>query len=160
MRSLDVFLHEPRIAYFSMEMALLRSEIPTYAGGLGFWQAMPCDRPLTSGCRFVGVTLVSRAGYFRQEIDPQGRQIEHPANWDPAQWTRPLGAKVAMAMEERRVWIGAWIYVLEGLTGVRQPMVLLDLSITPYEKIPLLQILADIAPDEEMALSRSQLNLF
>ena len=31
---LDDFVHEPRIAYFSMEIAL-RSEIPTYSGGLG-----------------------------------------------------------------------------------------------------------------------------
>lgn len=30
----DEFIHEPRIAYFSMEIAL-RNEIPTYAGGLG-----------------------------------------------------------------------------------------------------------------------------
>ncbi|MFC1774279.1 hypothetical protein ACFL3A_13155 [Pseudomonadota bacterium] len=34
MSSLDKFIHEPRIAYFSMEIAL-RSEIPTYSGGLG-----------------------------------------------------------------------------------------------------------------------------
>lgn len=31
---LDEFIHEPRTAYFSMEIAL-KSEIPTYAGGLG-----------------------------------------------------------------------------------------------------------------------------
>lgn len=31
---LDEFTHEPRVAYFSMEIAL-RNEIPTYAGGLG-----------------------------------------------------------------------------------------------------------------------------
>ena len=29
----DEFLQEPRVAYFSMEIAL-RTEIPTYAGGL------------------------------------------------------------------------------------------------------------------------------
>lgn len=31
---LDEFIHEPRTAYFSMEIAL-RSEMPTYTGGLG-----------------------------------------------------------------------------------------------------------------------------
>ena len=30
----EPFVHEPRIAYFSMEIALA-SEIPTYSGGLG-----------------------------------------------------------------------------------------------------------------------------
>jgi len=34
MAGLDDFLHIPRIAYFSMEIAL-RSDIPTYSGGLG-----------------------------------------------------------------------------------------------------------------------------
>ena len=31
---LEEFIHEPRVAYFSMEIAL-RNEVPTYAGGLG-----------------------------------------------------------------------------------------------------------------------------
>jgi hypothetical protein len=31
---LEKFIHEPRIVYFSMEIAL-RHEIPIYAGGLG-----------------------------------------------------------------------------------------------------------------------------
>jgi len=34
------------------------------------------------------------------------------------------------------------------------------LSVTPFEKIPLLQILTDTTPDDELLLSRSQLNLF
>ena len=34
MSPLEVFLHAPRVAYFSMEIAL-ESAIPTYAGGLG-----------------------------------------------------------------------------------------------------------------------------
>ena len=34
------------------------------------------------------------------------------------------------------------------------------LSVTPFEKIPLIQILTDTLLDEEMLLSRSQLNLF
>jgi len=34
------------------------------------------------------------------------------------------------------------------------------LSVTPFEKIPLIQILTDTVLDEEMLLSRSQLKLF
>ena len=37
---LEEFIHEPRIAYFSMEIAL-RCEIPTYAGGRA------CDKVLS-----------------------------------------------------------------------------------------------------------------
>ncbi len=34
MASIDAFIHEPRVVYFSMEVALC-NEMPTYAGGLG-----------------------------------------------------------------------------------------------------------------------------
>jgi len=126
--SIEEFLHEPRIAYFSMEVAL-RSEIPTYAGGLGILAGDTMRSAADLGLPFVGVTLVSRAGYFRQEIDEQGRQVEHPAHWDPARWARSLGAKVAIAMEDRRVWIGVWMYVVQGQTGTRQPVLLLDTDV-------------------------------
>ncbi len=122
---LDEFIHEPRVAYFSMEIAL-RNEIPTYAGGLGVLaddtmrSATDLDLPM------VAVSLVSRAGYFRQEIDSQGRQLEHPATWDPKRWGQLLDAKIAVPIEGRTVWIGAWLYVLDGNMGGRQPVLLLD----------------------------------
>ena len=77
------FTHEPRIAYFSMEIAL-RNEIPTYAGGLGMLAGDTVRSAADLHLPLVGVTLVSRAGYLRQEIDTQGRQIEHPSPWEPA----------------------------------------------------------------------------
>jgi starch phosphorylase len=72
---LERFIHEPRIAYFSMEIAL-RSEIPTYSGGLGvpagdtMRSAADLDLPM------IGMTLASRAGYFRRRA-PVDRRIEH-----------------------------------------------------------------------------------
>ena len=122
---LDEYTHQPRIAYFSMEIAL-RNEIPTYSGGLGVLagdtlrSATDLDLPL------VAVSLVSRAGYFRQEIDAHGRQVEHPAMWDPRDWARPLNAKIAVTIEGRAVWIGAWLYEHESHLGGRQPVLLLD----------------------------------
>ncbi len=92
---LDEFLQEARVAYFSMEIAL-RSEIPTYAGGLGVLAGDTLRSAADLSLPMVAVTLVSRAGYFRQELDAQGRQIEHPAPWDPARWAAPLDAKVAV----------------------------------------------------------------
>jgi len=74
----------------------------------------------------VAVSLVSRAGYFRQDIDAQGRQTEQPASWDPAAFTQPLDAKIAVSIDRQTVWIGAWLYVLEGHMGGRQPVLLLD----------------------------------
>lgn len=122
---LDEFIHEPRIAYFSMEIAL-RNEIPIYAGGLGVLAGDTVRSAADLKLPMVAVSLVSRAGYFRQEIDAQGRQMEHAATWDPANLAQPLDAKIAVRIDGRTVWIGAWLYVLEGHMGGRQPVLLLD----------------------------------
>ena len=127
------FIHEPRVAYFSMEIAL-RNEIPTYAGGLGILAGDTMRSATDLGLQMVGVSLVSRAGYFRQEIDSRGRQIEHPATWDPKQWAKPIDAKIAMPIDGRIVWIGAWLYVLEGSMGGRQPVLLLDTDLSENSK--------------------------
>jgi starch phosphorylase len=122
---LDEFLHEPRIAYFSMELAL-RSEIRIYSGGLGVLAGDTLRSAADLEIPMVAVTLVSREGYFRQEIDAQGRQVEHPDSWRPQEWATPLGAKVAVMIEGRTVWVGCWLYVLGGHMNGKQPVLLLD----------------------------------
>jgi starch phosphorylase len=121
----DEFILEPRIAYFSMEIAL-RSEIPTYAGGLGILAGDTIRSAADLGLPLVAVSLISRAGYFRQEIDSLGRQYEQPDPWDPTRWARPLQAKVAVPIEGRTVWVSAWLYVLESHLHCREPVLLLD----------------------------------
>jgi starch phosphorylase len=108
-----------------MEIAL-REEIPTYAGGLGILAGDTLRSSADLSLPLIGVSLVSRAGYFRQEIDAQGRQVERIAEWDPARWAQPLDAKVAVRIEGRPVWVGAWLYVLESHMGGRAPVILLD----------------------------------
>ena len=127
------FIHQPRVAYFSMEIAL-RNEIPTYSGGLGILAGDTMRSATDLDLPMVGVSLVSRAGYFRQEIDSSGRQLEHPATWDPAQWAKSLDAKIAVPIDGRTVWIGAWLYVMEGSMGGRQPVLLLDTDLNENSK--------------------------
>ena len=122
---LDDFTHEPRIAYFSMEIAL-RNEIPTYSGGLGVLAGDTLRSAADLELPLVAVTLVSRAGYFRQEIDPQGKQIEHPDMWDPSRWATRLKAGVAISIEGRDVWVSGWLYILQGHMNGRVPVILLD----------------------------------
>ncbi len=122
---LDEFIHQPRVAYFSMEIAL-RNEIPTYAGGLGVLAGDTVRSAADLALPMVAVSLVSREGYFRQEIDSDGRQIERPDPWEPERWAQRLEAKVAIAIEARQVWVTGWLYVVEGQGGGRQPVVLLD----------------------------------
>jgi starch phosphorylase len=122
---LTEFVHEPRIAYFSMEIAL-RNEIQTYAGGLGILAGDTMRSAASLELPMVAVSLASHAGYFHQEIDTRGRQIEHAATWDIRRWAQPIDAKIAVQIEGRTVWIGAWLYVIQGHLGGRQPVLLLD----------------------------------
>ena len=122
--TLQPFLTEPRVGYFSMEIAL-RSEIPTYSGGLGVLAGDTLRSAADLRIPLVAVTLVSRQGHFRQEI-VDGRQVEHPDPWEPAQWARRLPTKVSVPIGDHHVWIGGWLYLVEGLAKGRQPVILLD----------------------------------
>lgn len=121
----EKFTHKPRVAYFSMEIAL-ENDIPTYSGGLGVLAGDTLRAAADIGVPMVAVTLVSRAGYFRQEIDSQGRQSEHPDEWDPARYATRLQATVALELEDRQVWVGGWLYVLCSLVDGAVPVLLLD----------------------------------
>ena len=122
---LTPFVARTRIAYFSMEIAL-RPELHTYSGGLGVLAGDTARSCADLELPVVFVTLISRQGYLRQEIDAQGRQVDHPDPWDVARWATPLGAKVVVAIEGREVWVRPWLYVLEGGPGYRLPVLLLD----------------------------------
>jgi len=125
MFEIDEFTREPRIAYFSMEIAL-QNEIHTYSGGLGILAGDTIRSAADLDLPMVTVSLVSRAGYFRQTIDSEGQQHEQPDQWDPGEWAKPLEARVAVPIEGRHVWVGGWFYVLKGHMGGRQSVILLD----------------------------------
>lgn len=122
---LEEFLLVPRVAYFSMEMAL-ESGIPTYSGGLGVLAGDTMRTAADLELPMVGVTLASRAGYFKQEIVPPGRQVEREDPWDPAVHAQPIPAKIGLPIGGRDVWISAWLYLLQGHMGGRVPVLLLD----------------------------------
>lgn len=121
----EQFILEPRVAYFSMEIALANA-IHTYSGGLGVLAGDTMRSAADLKVPMVAVSLVSRAGYFKQEIDADGRQVELPDPWEPADWASPLKAKVVVNIEGRTVWVGGWLYVLKGQMDGRQPVILLD----------------------------------
>ncbi|MEX2489080.1 MAG: alpha-glucan family phosphorylase [Pseudomonadales bacterium] len=130
---LDEFINEARVAYFSMEIAL-RADIPTYSGGLGVLAGDTMRTCADLELRLVAISLVAHEGYFRQEIDAEGRQQEYADEWSPAKWTRPLQAKITVPIEGRSVWVGGWLYIIEAAGGGRQPVILLDTDL--YENEP------------------------
>ena len=128
MASIDPFLPNTRIAYFSMEIAV-RPEMHTYAGGLGVLAGDTARASADLSLPMVFVTLISRQGYLRQEIGPDGAQIAHPDPWTPEDWATPLDAMVAVRIEGRPVWVRPWLHVLHGTGGTPVPVLLLDTQI-------------------------------
>lgn len=118
-------LRRPRIAYFSMEIALA-DEIPTYSGGLGVLAGDTVRTAADMELPMVAVTLVSRNGFFRQGFSEAGEQLEHPDPWQPSEHAKPLRAMVAVPIEGHDVWLRSWLYVHESPLGSRVPVVLLD----------------------------------
>jgi starch phosphorylase len=115
-----------------MEIAL-RSEIPTYAGGLGILAGDTLRTGADLKLPLVGITLISRMGYFHQEIDASGQQTEQPDPWIPEEWLLPLDAKIAVPIGNRKVWVQAWLYTLENDSGHQIPVILLDTDLTENE---------------------------
>lgn len=125
MSPIDPFLPRTRIAYFSMEVAL-RPEMHTYSGGLGVLAGDTARSCADLELPVVFVTLASREGYLRQEIDAEGRQVDHADPWEPADWATPLDAMVAVRIEGRPVWVRPWLRVLTCPIGREIPILLLD----------------------------------
>lgn len=119
------YLAHTRVAYFSMEMAL-RPEMHTYSGGLGVLAGDTARAGADLELPMVFVTLLCREGYLRQEIDAEGRQVDHSDPWSPADYATPLRAKVAVVIEGREVWVRPWLYVMESPRGNTIPVLLLD----------------------------------
>ncbi|UCF87137.1 MAG: alpha-glucan family phosphorylase, partial [Nitrospiraceae bacterium] len=125
MTILEQYIGEPKIAYFSMEIGL-RDDIPTYSGGLGVLAGDTVKSAADLNLPFVAVTLISRKGYFRQEMSDKGTQKEFPAVWDPSKNMAPSSEKVTVTIEGRTVHIQSWIYFVESLRGGNIPVIFLD----------------------------------
>ena len=125
MQHVQQFTSRIDIAYFTMEIAI-RPEIHTYSGGLGVLAGDVARSCADLDLPVVFVSLLTREGYFRQEIDPEGRQIEHPDPWEPSAFMTPLGAMIAVEIEGRPVWIRPWLYLLASPLGHTVPVLFLD----------------------------------
>jgi starch phosphorylase len=128
MIELTRYLRTTRIAYLSMEIGI-RPEIHTYSGGLGVLAGDAARSAADLDLPMVFVTLASRAGYLHQKIDREGVQVDGPDPWKPEDYTRPVGAMVAVAIEGRAVWIRPWLYELKSPLGRQVPIILLDTNV-------------------------------
>ncbi len=115
----------PAIAYFSMEIGL-QSDMPTYSGGLGILAGDTVRAAADMEVPMVAVTLLTRKGYFHQELDAAGNQVEKPDLWNVADHLRELDSRVTVVIEKREVKVRAWQYDVVGTTGFTVPVLFLD----------------------------------
>ncbi len=117
-----------KIAYFSMEIAL-SNDIHTYSGGLGVLAGDVVRSSADLNLPLLAVTLVSKKGYFRQELTREGRQIEHTDSWDPSQFMQQLPEEVTVKIQGRDIYIKAWRYTIKSVSGWEVPVYFLDTDI-------------------------------
>ncbi len=122
----------PRIAYFSMEIAM-DPAIPTYSGGLGMLAGDTLRSAADMELPMVAVTLLHRRGYFHQHLSPEGQQSELPIVWSPEDLLQPLGPVAAITIQNRLVMVRAWRYDVVGVTGHIVPIYLLDTDVDPND---------------------------
>ena len=113
------------VAYFSMEIAL-EPGIPTYSGGLGVLAGDMLRSAADLSVSMVGLTLISRKGYFRQHLDATGWQTEESVAWTPESSLHEMPARASVSIEGRTVQLRTWRYEVEGAGGFRVPVYLLD----------------------------------
>src|SRR5574338_1111711 len=118
------------IAYFCAEYGLHES-MQIYSGGLGILAGDHCKSASDAALPFVGVGLLYRRGYFRQQIDADGHQEHAQPDLDPARL--PLsrararnGAPLAVTVDfaDRHVHAAVWVAQVG-----RVPLLLLDTDI-------------------------------
>lgn len=99
------------IAYFSMEFGLGEA-LPIYSGGLGILAGDFLKTASDLGVPVVGIGLLYQQGYFRQTLDPDGRQSEaFPYN-------DPMSLPITPASNSE----GGWLRIHLELPG--RPMIL------------------------------------
>jgi len=122
------FIEGPRIAYFSMEVGI-KSNMPTYSGGLGVLAGDVVRSSADLRIPLVAVTLLSKEGYLKQKITPDGVQLEYPEEWEPSKFMRLLPATVTVRIGEGDVKVGAWVYHQESVTGGIVPVLFLTTDV-------------------------------
>ncbi|HEY6237221.1 MAG TPA: alpha-glucan family phosphorylase, partial [Candidatus Elarobacter sp.] len=118
-------MHEPIVAYVSMEIAVA-SSVATYGGGLGVLAGDMVRAAADAGYPMAGVTLLYRDGYFRQHLDASGAQHEEPQSWRPETALERLAPVVTIPISGRPVHAGVWRYTVTGIDGHRVPVYFLD----------------------------------
>ena len=122
---INEFTSEQKIAYFSMEVGL-KSNMPTYSGGLGILAGDTLKSAADLALPVVAVTILTKKGYFKQDLDIYGRQNEYAEEWNPAEFMTIMPYRTTVKIEGRNVQVAPWLYVIESAAGGKVPVLFLD----------------------------------
>ena len=123
------------IAYFCAEFGIHES-MQIYSGGLGILAGDHCKSASDAALPFIGIGLLYRRGYFRQQIDADGHQEHAQPDLDPSQLPlrrargldgAPLDVTVEVA--DRLVHAAVWVAQVG-----RVPILLLDTDVPANDK--------------------------
>jgi starch phosphorylase len=125
-------LHTNPVAYFSMEFGLA-DWLQIYSGGLGVLAGDTIKQSSDTGLPMVGVGIFYTQGYFHQQVDSEGNQVEifkdqaidqHPLS--PARDVMGNVAEIEIIIGDHPVYVRAWVLEIG-----RTDLILLD---TNYER--------------------------
>ncbi|MHA1263624.1 MAG: alpha-glucan family phosphorylase [Candidatus Helarchaeota archaeon] len=127
--------NEPRIAYFSMEIAI-KSDIPTYSGGLGVLAGDLIRSAADLEIPMVAVALTYSGGYFYQVIDHDGLQYEKELRWEFTDefMKCPVPKTAVIEVYGKPLKIECWRYNIVGNTGFSIPIYLLESNVEGNEE--------------------------
>ncbi|HYN63891.1 MAG TPA: alpha-glucan family phosphorylase, partial [Candidatus Limnocylindrales bacterium] len=115
------------VAYFCAEYGFHES-MQIYSGGLGILAGDHCKSASDAALPFVGVGLLYRRGYFRQQIDADGHQEHAQPDLDPgmlplrrARGPNGSALQVSVDFTDRQVHAAVWVAQVG-----RVPVLLLD----------------------------------
>ncbi|DAC66742.1 MAG TPA: hypothetical protein D7I13_05655, partial [Candidatus Poseidoniales archaeon] len=86
------------VAYFTAEIGLW-SELHTYSGGLGVLAGDHIKAAADANLPLVGMTLLYREGYSRQQLDKDGVQSETYPRIDPDDHLVDTGVSIALPLD-------------------------------------------------------------
>jgi len=122
------------VAYFCAEYGLHES-MQIYSGGLGVLAGDHCKSASDAALPFIGIGLLYRRGYFRQQIDADGHQEHAQPDIDPGllplrRARGPNGAPLQVSVDftDRQVHAAVWVAQVG-----RVPLLLLDTDLAANE---------------------------
>lgn len=136
MKKINTKSSEPcdfQIAYLSMEIAL-ESGIKTYSGGLGILAGDILRSAADLKLPMLGITLLSRNGYFDQRINKKGEQVEKSATKYDFSKLKRLNKTATIKIGKDEVKIRIWQYDIKSRDGYIVPVYLLDTNVATNKK--------------------------